>query len=120
MPDGDKSIIMLKLLRKEKNNNEEFYDNFISIKNQLKKEKEREKYLNSLEEEKKYTYDIGGINFDHQIVNRFKKYKKLKIKNNCEEDKKRKRKKNDEKTKKKKRGSSKIDNDILLSKFNYK
>jgi len=115
MPDGENSMIMLKLIRKEKEKDEAFYDAFISFEKELERENEKKKYLNSFGDEKNFTYDVGGINYDHQIVDKDAKIKK-KIQKMEEEN-----KENIKEEKNKKVGNRRnVDDETLLHEFNKK
>ena len=77
MPDGENSMIILQLTREEKEKDEAFYDAFVSFEKALERENEKKKYLNSFGDEKNFTYDVGGINYDHQIVDKDARIKKI-------------------------------------------
>ena len=124
MPDGENSMIILQLTRKEKEKDEAFYDAFVSFEKELERENEKKKYLNSFGDEKNFTYDVGGINYDHQIVDKDAKIKK-KIKKREEENKESKEnkenKENINEEKNKKGGNRKnVEDEKLLYEFNKK
>ena len=68
LPDGDKSNLNLKLYRRGREDNEAFYDTYVSYEKQLLrgKEEEKKKFLERLEKNEFYNLDVG-INYDTQI-----------------------------------------------------